>query len=58
MANSTQASLQTRLIKMGARVACNALSITLQLAGAAISGDIFTRILAAIYRLRALPVPA
>ena len=51
-------SLQTRLIKIGARVVRHARSITFQLAEIAISGDLFNRILAAIQRLRASPVPA
>ena len=51
-------SLQTRLIKTGARVVRHARAITFQLADVAVSGDPFTRILAAIHRLRAPPVPA
>lgn len=54
IANLSLTSLQIRLIKIGARVAR---AITLQLAEVAISGDLFTRILAAIHRLRAPPVP-
>jgi hypothetical protein len=51
-------SLQTRLIKIGARVVRHARAISFQLAEAAVSGDLFARIIAAIHRLRALPVPA
>ena len=51
-------SLQTRLIKIGARVVRQARAITFQLAEVAISGGLFNRILAAIQRLRAPPVPA
>jgi len=50
-------SLQTRLIKIGARVVRHARAITFQLAEVAVSGDLFTRILSAIHRLRAPPVP-
>jgi hypothetical protein len=50
-------SLQTRLIKIGARVVRHARAITFQLAEVAVSGDLFNRILAAIHRLRAPPVP-
>jgi hypothetical protein len=45
-------SLQTRLIKIGARVVRHARAITFQLAEVAISCDIFKRIVAAIHRLR------
>ena len=51
-------SLQTRPIKIGARVVRPARAITFQLAGVAVSGDLFERILAAIHRLRAPPVRA
>ena len=51
-------SLQTRLIKIGARVVRHARSITFQLAEVAVTGDLYTRILAAIYRLRSPPVTA
>lgn len=51
-------SLQTRLIKIGARVVRHARAITFQLAEVAISGDLFHRILAAIHRLHAPPVTA
>jgi len=51
-------SLQTRLIKIGARVVRHARAITFQLAEVAVNGDLFNRILAAIQRLRAPPVPA
>ena len=50
-------SLQTRLIKIGARVIRHARAITFQLAEVAVSGDLFNRILASIHRLRAPPVP-
>lgn len=50
-------SLQTRLIKIGARVVRHARAITFQLAEVAVSGALFSRILAAIQRLRAPPVP-
>ena len=50
-------SLQTRLIKIGARVVRHARAITFQLAEVAVSGDLFKRILEAIHRLRAPPVP-
>ena len=58
MADWSLTSLQTRLIKIGARVVRHARAITFQLAEVAVSGDLFTRILAAIQRLRAPPVPA
>jgi hypothetical protein len=48
-------SLQTRLIKIGARVVRHARTITFQLAEVAISCDLFHRILAAIQRLRPSP---
>ncbi len=57
MADWSLTSLQTRLIKVGARVVRHARSITFQLAEVAVSGDLFNRILAAIHRLRAPPVP-
>jgi hypothetical protein len=50
-------SLQTRLIKIGARVVRHARAITFQLADVTVSGDLFNHILAAIQRLRAPPVP-
>jgi hypothetical protein len=50
-------SLQTRLIKTGARVVRHARAITFQLAEVAVSGDQFTSILAAKHRLRSPPVP-
>ncbi len=50
-------SLQTRLIKIGARVVRHARTITFQLAEVAIPRDLFHRILAAIHRLRLLPAP-
>jgi len=54
MANWSLTSLQTRLIKSGARVIR---AITFQLAEIAVSGDLFNRILAAIHRLRSPPAP-
>ena len=57
MANWSLTSLQTRLIKIGARVVRHARAIIFQLAEVAVSGDLFNRILAAIHRLRAPPVP-
>ncbi|WP_280817681.1 IS1380 family transposase [Parasedimentitalea maritima] len=51
-------SLQTRLIKTGARVVRHARAITFQLAEVAVSGAVVRRILAAIHRLCAPPVPA
>ena len=56
MVDGSLTSLQTRLIKIGARVVRHAGSITFQLAEVAVSGDLFNRILAAIQRLRAPPV--
>jgi len=50
-------SLQTRLIKIGARVVRHARTITFQLAEVAIPRDLFHRILAAIHRLRPSPAP-
>ena len=57
MANWSLASLQTRLIKIGARVVRHACVITFQLAEVSVSGNLFNRIRAAIQRLRAPPVP-
>jgi len=51
-------SLQTRLIKIGARVVRHARAIKFQLAEVAASGDRFRLILTAIQRLRAPPVPS
>jgi hypothetical protein len=51
-------SLQTRVIKIGARIDRHARAITFQLTEVAVSGDLFNRILEAIQRLRAPPVPA
>lgn len=53
MADCSLTSLETRLIKIGARVVSNASAITFQLAEVAISGDLFRRILTAIHGLRA-----
>jgi hypothetical protein len=50
-------SLQTRLIKIGARIVWYARAMTFQLAEVIISRDLFHRFLAAIYRLRPPPVP-
>jgi hypothetical protein len=58
MADWSLTSLQTRVIKIGARVVRHARAITFQLAEVAVSGDLFNRILAAIQRLRASPGPA
>ena len=58
LADWSLTSLQTRLIKTGAGVVRHARANTFQLAEVAISGDLFNRILAAIQRLRAPPVPA
>jgi hypothetical protein len=46
MADWSLASLQTRLIKIGARVVGHARAITLQLAEVSVSGNLFNRILA------------
>lgn len=56
MADWSLTSLQTRLIKIGARVVRDARAITFQLAEVAVSGAVFHRILAAIHRLRSPPV--
>jgi regulation of enolase protein 1 (concanavalin A-like superfamily) len=58
LADWSLTSLQTRLIKIGARVVRHARAITFQLAEVAVSGNLFTRIIAAIHRLRTPPVPA
>ncbi len=50
-------SLQTRLIKIGARVIRHARAITFHLAEIVVSGELFRRILAAIHRLRPSPAP-
>jgi hypothetical protein len=55
MADWSLTSLQTRLIKIGARVVRHARAITFQLAEVAVSGDLFHRILTAIHGLRAPP---
>ena len=57
MADWSLTSLQTRLIKIGARVVLHAHAITFQLSEVAVSGDLFNRILEAIHRLRAPPAP-
>jgi hypothetical protein len=51
-------SLQTRLIKIGARVVRHVRAITFQLAEVAVRGDLFIHILAAIHRLRSPPASA
>jgi hypothetical protein len=58
MADWSLTSLQTRLIKIGARVVGHARAITFQLAEVAVSGSLFHRILNAIHQLRSPPVPA
>jgi hypothetical protein len=50
-------SLQTRLIKIGARVIRHARTMTFQLAEVTVSGKLFHRILDAIHRLRPSPAP-
>ena len=55
MADWSLTSLQTRLIKIGARVVRHARAITFQLAEVAVSGDLFRRILTAIHGLRGPP---
>ena len=57
MADWSLTSLQTRLIKTGARVVRHARAVTFQLPEVAVSGTLFRRIPAAIQRLRAPPVP-
>ncbi|MGB0439096.1 MAG: transposase, partial [Paracoccaceae bacterium] len=51
-------SIQSRLIKIGARVVRHARKITFQLAEVAVSGHIFGQILAAIRNLKPPPRPA
>ncbi len=58
MADRSLTSLQTRLIEIGARGVRHARTITFQLAEVAVSGNLFTRVIAAIHRLRSPPVPA
>lgn len=58
IANWTLIILQTRLIKIGACVVRHVRAKTLYLAEVAVSGALFIRFLAAIYRLRPPPVPA
>jgi hypothetical protein len=55
MAHWSLTSLQLKLIKIGARVVCNARAITFQLAEVAVTGQMVRAILAAIRRLRAPP---
>ncbi len=50
-------SLQTRLIKISARVVHHARTIIFQFAEVAVSGKLFGQILKAIARLRCQPVP-
>ena len=57
MADGSLTSLQTQLIKIGARVIRHARAITFQLAEVAVSGNLFSHVLAAIQRLRAPPIP-
>ncbi len=57
-ADRSPTGLRTCLIRIGARVVRHARAITFQPAEAAVGGALFTRILAAIQRLRAPPVPA
>jgi len=57
MADWSLTSLQTRLIKIGARVVRHARAITFQLAEVSVSGNLFNRILAVIQRLHAPPAP-
>jgi hypothetical protein len=57
MADLSLTSLQTRLIKIGARVVRHARAITFQFADVAVCDDLFTHILSAIHRFRAPPVP-
>lgn len=56
MADWSLTSLQSRLIKTGARVVRHARAITFQLAEVAVTGDLFNRILAAVNHLRSPPV--
>ena len=56
MADWSLTSLQSRLIKTGARVVRHARAITFQLAEVAVTGSLFNRILAAINHLRSPPV--
>ncbi|WP_040617079.1 IS1380 family transposase, partial [Roseibium sp. TrichSKD4] len=51
-------SIQSRLIKIGAKVVRHARKITFQLAEVAVSGYVFGRILAAIRALKPPPRPA
>ena len=51
-------SIQSRLIKTGARVVRHARKITFQLAEVAVSGHVFGQILAAIRALKPPPRPA
>lgn len=55
IASWSMTSLQTPLIKIGARDVRNARTTTFGLAEVVISRDLFYRILAAIQRLRPLP---
>jgi hypothetical protein len=56
MADWSLTSLQTRLIKIGARVVRHSLAITFHLAKVAVSRALFNRIIAAIHRLSSPPV--
>jgi len=57
MADWSLTRLQARLIRIGAQVVRHARVITFPLAEAALSGNLFTRIISAIHRLRSPPVP-
>ena len=57
-ADRSPTGLRTRLIRIGVRVVRHARAVTFQPAEAAVGGALFTRILAAIQRLRASAVPA
>ena len=58
IASWSLASLQMRLIRIGARVVRHARTIAFQLAEVAIPRDLFRRILAAIHRLGPSPAPS
>jgi hypothetical protein len=51
-------SIQSRLIKIGARVVCHARKITFQLAEVAVRGTLFGQIIAAIRTIKPPPRPA
>ena len=58
IADWSLSSIQSRLIKIGARVVCHARKITFQLAEVAVSGTLFGQIIAAIHTIRPPPRPA